>query len=224
LKQSDASSLLNINDLKENGRIRGMKTQQNVHLLLWSDSFQLTPTTPPTIRYIVTPSTVPIAYPTTPHTVAAIVRPCSLDTSRFIRLQNAAAVAGPPMAAFDAIQISSSSKSLCLLFHNKLPRTVNKTCTTKAIAENNIHDGPIDNDDDKFAANPIDPKNDKKKKSLHIDDVDEHGIVHQLCFKRTEFRYGATIEITAHVIPGTIDPTIRSTLFATSTIQEESGV
>lgn len=63
------------------------------------------------IRNIVTPIVVPIAYPTTPHTVAAIVMLRLSIGLRdfFISPQNAAAVAGPPIAALLATSISVRS-------------------------------------------------------------------------------------------------------------------
>mmetsp|Transcript_20038 Transcript_20038/g.49862 ORF Transcript_20038/g.49862 Transcript_20038/m.49862 type:complete len:148 (-) Transcript_20038:1081-1524(-) len=134
------------------------------------------------MRYMLTPTIVPIAYPTTPQTVAEIVRPCSLPGSLFfMQPQNAAAVAGPPIAAFEAIQTSSRSndgvlaplrrdlKTIAItFFQRRQPNTVPRTWTIRAIVENNRHVGPMDKADDRLAATPIEAKNDKKKKSLQI--------------------------------------------------------
>ena len=68
-----------------------------------------------TSRYMLTPIIVLIAYPTTPQTVAEIVPPYSLPGSLFfMRPQNAAAVAGPPIAALEAIPTSSRSNEMTL--------------------------------------------------------------------------------------------------------------
>ena len=83
----------------------------------------------------------------------------------------------PPMAAFDAIQTSSSSKEgvrkgrrkiirrIC--FHSRHPKTVPRTCTVRAITEKRIQEGPIDKADERFAATPMDAKKERKKNSLH---------------------------------------------------------
>ena len=66
-----------------------------------------------TSRYMLTPIIVPIAYPTTPQTIAEIVPPCSLPGSLFfMRPQNTAAIAGPLIAALEAIPTSSRSNEM----------------------------------------------------------------------------------------------------------------
>lgn len=179
---------------------------------------------------MLTPTIVPMAYPTTPHTVAEMVRPCSLAGSLFlIWPQKAAAVAGPPIAALEAIQTSSRSKDSGLpflrlvtiartFFQTRQPKTVPRTWTVRAIVENNKQVGPMDNADDRLAATPIEAKKDKKKKSLHTVAVLEKGI--QNCLACTkELSSGATMAIRAQALPGTNRPRYPSTMFASLTMK-----
>lgn len=82
-----------------------------------------------------------MAYPTTPHTVAAIV--ISRRSFGDKRLQNAAAVAGPPIAALDAMRTSSNCKSgrkQCRT--NRDPKIVTNMCTLSAIRDTPTQAGP----------------------------------------------------------------------------------
>mmetsp|Transcript_25703 Transcript_25703/g.37711 ORF Transcript_25703/g.37711 Transcript_25703/m.37711 type:complete len:172 (-) Transcript_25703:1506-2021(-) len=120
----------------------------------------------------VTPTPVATAYPTTPHIVAATISPWR-NLPYFLPLPvgpifpaNAAAVAGPPIAAFDATITSSSPRGNHFTSREKgnifetqsAPYKVNRTCTSRASIANAKDDGPCRTHSERLADVPIEAK------------------------------------------------------------------